>query len=465
MSEDFLPRQDVALTDSASRASNPFYVWFLSLERALQSGTLSVEGLQEQISDIATALGSPDGTVANIPTGVFLPTTTNVLGFGSIRSFGTLAGGIVQITLQGDDENPGNTYYYGTGPDGEKGFYPIADALIEGDGIALSVGLDGKIEIAHGDTSSVADISASFTGGTVPDQIALTFDAFGHVLTRTITGRTLDHNDTGALQGGNATERYHFTAAEHTGLLPWASEDPDDYALITQTITNGDTTHAPSGDAVFDALAGKGNLSGGNTWSGTQTGLNADLTDGYHADEANTASTLAARDSSGDIRARLFRPQFTATNPTIGYFITQVEVGTGNTYMRPSTPTQALAALGLASGSYTTTAATLTNLDSVGTVDATYIRVDGNVFVSGTCDADPTAVNTLTSFRVPLPIVSNLTAQTQLTGGGGINGGAAAGSEGFRVLGVVADGTAEVRWFARETLNRRITFWFMYPIL
>jgi len=28
-------------------------------------------------------------------------------------------------------------------------------------------------------------------------------------------------------------------------------------ALIAQTITNGDTTHAPSGDAVFDALAGK----------------------------------------------------------------------------------------------------------------------------------------------------------------------------------------------------------------
>ena len=40
--------------------------------------------------------------------------------------------------------------------------------------------------------------------------------------------------------------------------------------LVVQAITDGDTTHAPSGDAVFDALAGKANLSGGNTVSGSQ---------------------------------------------------------------------------------------------------------------------------------------------------------------------------------------------------
>jgi len=45
--------------------------------------------------------------------------------------------------------------------------------------------------------------------------------------------------------------------------------------LITQTITNGDTTHAPSGDAVFDALAGKFDKSGGAI-SGT-TSVTGDL--------------------------------------------------------------------------------------------------------------------------------------------------------------------------------------------
>lgn len=64
-----------------------------------------------------------------------------------------------------------------------------------------------------------------------------------------------DHNLLAGLQGGTAGEYYHFTSAEHAGLLPWSSEDPADYPLITQTITNGDTTHSPSGDAVFDALA------------------------------------------------------------------------------------------------------------------------------------------------------------------------------------------------------------------
>ena len=32
-------------------------------------------------------------------------------------------------------------------------------------------------------------------------------------------------------------------------------------AVIASTITNGDTTHAPSGDAVFDALSLKANIS------------------------------------------------------------------------------------------------------------------------------------------------------------------------------------------------------------
>lgn len=39
---------------------------------------------------------------------------------------------------------------------------------------------------------------------------------------------------------------------------------------IVQTVTNGDTTHASSSDALFDALALKSNLSGGNTISGNQ---------------------------------------------------------------------------------------------------------------------------------------------------------------------------------------------------
>lgn len=40
--------------------------------------------------------------------------------------------------------------------------------------------------------------------------------------------------------------------------------DLSTYALLTSSITNGDTTHSPDGNAVFDALALKLDLSGGN---------------------------------------------------------------------------------------------------------------------------------------------------------------------------------------------------------
>lgn len=217
----------------------------ISYIRATEGNSDALSSIEERLAALEAANESP----------------FEIIGRFSVLVQGSPSDGEVVLQLVGDDRSPPPTYYYGTNALEAKGFHPVAETIIQGDGITLTVNADGTTNIAHADTSSVADISANFTGGTVPDEISFTFDQFGHVLTRTITGRTLDHNDTGALQGGSATERYHFTSAEHTGLLPWATEDPADYALITQTITNGDTTHAPSGDAVFDALADKADTS------------------------------------------------------------------------------------------------------------------------------------------------------------------------------------------------------------
>jgi hypothetical protein len=212
-----LPRAQSVISDGRGVTTKEWYDFFLSLLRFVGEEESQAALIQDILNRLKALEDEED------------PQDAIIQGLRSIQVNGTLENGLVQITLKGDAANPGNTYYYGTGPDGVRGFYPVADALVQGDGITLTVGSDGKITIAHADTSSVADISASFTGGTVPDQIALTFDEFGHVLTRTISGRTLDHNDTGGLQGGNATERYHFTAAEHDGLVPWASEDVADH--------------------------------------------------------------------------------------------------------------------------------------------------------------------------------------------------------------------------------------------
>src|SRR5690606_8022 len=65
--------------------------------------------------------------------------------------------------------------------------------------------------------------------------------------------------------------------------------------LITQTITNGDTTHAPSGDAVFDALAGKADTSA--VWN---TGLNGTAVPSVGGDlnDATGSHSLYAAGSS-----------------------------------------------------------------------------------------------------------------------------------------------------------------------
>ncbi|QWY83437.1 tail fiber protein [Rhizobium phage RHph_X3_9] len=60
---------------------------------------------------------------------------------------------------------------------------------------------------------------------------------------------------------------------------------------------------------------------------------------------ASTGNTLAKRDSSGDIHARLFRSEYDTTNGTVGYIMTQINTTTDN-YIRPSTPAQVAAALG-----------------------------------------------------------------------------------------------------------------------
>ena len=135
----FLPRQDVPIAESGGRTSTPFYVFLQEIEQSLQGGATS-EDLTAQVAAIATALGSPDGTIANIPA----PADAGlIIGQGSIRTLGTMGDGKVFVTLLGDAEAPGNTYAYGTGADGAKGWVAISDALAATANLTLTVGTDG----------------------------------------------------------------------------------------------------------------------------------------------------------------------------------------------------------------------------------------------------------------------------------------------------------------------------------
>lgn len=136
---DFLPRQDVALTDSAQRTTTPFYVWMQGIDRLLAGGA-TLQEIEEAIAELKSL-------IADLPSGSFLPATTMVLGQGSVVQFGTLAGGVVFLKLVNDADAPGNTYYYGTGPDGTKGWHTVESALAVQDLISKTVAANGVTTI------------------------------------------------------------------------------------------------------------------------------------------------------------------------------------------------------------------------------------------------------------------------------------------------------------------------------
>jgi hypothetical protein len=76
-------------------------------------------------------------------------------------------------------------------------------------------------------------------------------------------------------------------------------------------------------------------------------GLNAGTLDGLAGATTATASTVAERDTNGDLSTRIFRSEYTVLNPTVNNIMTQVTPGVGgDNYLRPSSPTQVMAAVG-----------------------------------------------------------------------------------------------------------------------
>ncbi|MEJ6847561.1 phage tail protein [Sinorhizobium fredii] len=103
------------------------------------------------------------------------------------------------------------------------------------------------------------------------------------------------------------------------------------------------------------------------TYDGTTT--SDVLTTGNYpaAATASTVSTVAQRDTSGDINARLFRSEYDTTNPTIGFIMTQIDT-VSNNFIRPSTPAQVATALdGLVSAEVYTGSTNLNTTFPIGT--------------------------------------------------------------------------------------------------
>lgn len=108
-----IPRVQAPIIDDGGRPTREWYTYLLDLAN---SAGMTAEQLQrfEQLVAAVEALQGQGGGRATIQ------------GVGSIEVVGM---GIMQIYLVGDNDAPGASWYYGTGPDGAKGWYAIADAL------------------------------------------------------------------------------------------------------------------------------------------------------------------------------------------------------------------------------------------------------------------------------------------------------------------------------------------------
>lgn len=131
------------------------------------------------------------------------------------------------------------------------------------------------------------------------------------------------------------------TTARHThSNITILNNTTASFTSALETKLNGIETGA-TGDMSASEI-----LNAIKTVDGSGSGLDADTVDGYSPNSTSAIQSLALRDSSGDITARLFRSEYDTTNSSIGYIMTQIDTATNN-YIRPSTPAQIISGLNL----------------------------------------------------------------------------------------------------------------------
>jgi len=171
-------------------------------------------------------------------------------------------------------------------------------------------------------------------------------------LTGTVDGRDVAADgtklDTIATSANNYSFPYTVSTSESANTV--AQRQANGYLFASYF--NGSGTFATTG-----AGSGMGNFTGNNgsdtygrsynaaaarTLLNVSNGATANLT----GTAASTINTTVERNASGDINVRLVRSEYSTTNSTCTYFMTQINQ-TDNNYVRPSTVAQVKTALGI----------------------------------------------------------------------------------------------------------------------
>lgn len=340
-----IPRANapIAGTDAPSSA------WYNFL-RYLDSRTSSSAGdVQVEITTIAEKLGSPDGTVDNIPP---LGSVTSVQGMQSIQGSGIH---VVQLRLVNDADVVSAVSYYGTDSAGTKGWNLVYSAFAS----TANIQKINTAGIVSFDLTDLVDSGA----GTL---LATTFDAKGRKTgsrAATITGTagriTVANGDasaglptldlaTLADAGGGALLRFvrdawgrlSGTSAATTSDLAEGTNLYFTAARVLATILAGLSTATSAAITAADSV-----LSGFGKLQAQITTLTASLT-GY-VPTSRTISTTAPLTGGGDLSSNRTLSMPVATTSVDGY-LTHADWSTFNA--KVPTTTTITAGTGLSGG-------------------------------------------------------------------------------------------------------------------
>jgi len=154
-----LPRAQAQISDQRGYPTREWYAFFT---RLLDESTDA--GLSAQIQSILDRLKQLEsGSIADL----------SIIGLDSVSVVGQPSSGRVTITLDGDAEAPGATWYYGTGPDGIRGWYQLSDGFSVSDDLTKEV--DPTTNVT---TFGLSDLSDTGAGAAL---VKITRDAKGRV--------------------------------------------------------------------------------------------------------------------------------------------------------------------------------------------------------------------------------------------------------------------------------------------
>jgi hypothetical protein len=117
------------------------------------------------------------------------------------------------------------------------------------------------------------------------------------------------------------------------------------------------------------------------------------------------------------------------------------------------------------SGIYTPVLTNIANVAASTVYACQWLRVGNTVHGSGQVDIDPTAAATLTSWRIDLPVASNLANGFQCAGTINLYGGYALGNYGGSVIGDAANNAATFDVMPPDATNRSWLFQFTYRVI